>query len=135
MLVLYDGDCGICTAAMDRLRRFAGPRMPQIRAYQDLGDDELLALGTTREECASALQVRIDGGRWLSGARAVNQLARLHRLAGPVAAFFDAVPPLLWIEEVVYRMVARNRSAISRRLGLVACAPTRTVTGEAGERR
>lgn len=119
MTALYDGDCGLCGAFVAAL----APRASGVRfvAFQSLDDAQLRALGVTAEQCARALQV-VGGRKPLAGAAAVNALLRAsrHRLA-PLCALADALPPLLWIESLCYRIFAANRLTASRLLRLRAC--------------
>jgi predicted DCC family thiol-disulfide oxidoreductase YuxK len=119
MIVLYDGDCGICSAVI----AWFATRTHQVeyRSFTSLDAQELEDLGVTNEACATALHV-IDGRCVLRGARAMNRLARLagHPIRLP-AMIADNVPPLVWLEELAYRVFASKRHLISAWLGQNAC--------------
>lgn len=62
--------------------------------------------------CARAVHVLAPDGTLLSGARAA--LFVLERVGWPRLARLLGVPPLLWLVEVAYRVVAANRGFLSR---------------------
>lgn len=102
--LLFDGDCGFCTAAADRMRRWGRGRIvvtPWQRA--DLG-----AFGITAEEAATAVQWS-DGHRVASGAEAFS--AALVAIGGRWRAVGRALalPGVRVLARWTYRVVARNR--------------------------
>ena len=118
--VIYDGDCGICTAfKLDAERRDKENRLYFV-AFQ-AHDLDQVAPDITREMASRAVYlVRADGRRF-QGARAFFEAMR--RLPGPwgwVGAV-GAFPLLSLVAEPFYRLVAHNRAALSRLLGLDAC--------------
>ena len=120
-LVLFDGDCGICTVAADHARRLDTRGAWRIEPYQSFGAEELAALGLDEAQCAQYLRVVDARGRVHSGALAVNRflwdVAPWSVLVGLLYVF----PALLLAEVAVYELVARNRTKISSWLGLNAC--------------
>lgn len=140
--LLFDGDCGICTWLARRAALL--DRRCSVLPYQDVPEDRLHSYRITRADCAERiyllepwgtdapdsvrpLAASPDGSRpsrrfrARGGAFAVNAFL----LRGGAWAILPVViyllPPLLLLEIVIYRWVARNRSWISRRLGLEAC--------------
>ncbi len=113
---MYDGDCGICQASVRALRR-VGCRADMVPSHEWLVDHP-----DDADRCAEAVLVVTDDGRVLDAERAVAEALRLSRgpvrLAGPV---LDA-PGVRWAAARAYRRIAANRTRISRRLGLDACA-------------
>lgn len=125
LLVLFDADCGICTAtarwlgSRDRrgalellpLQTAAGddrPRVRELAASHPLHDELHVidpSTGAVRSGGAAFIEIvgRLPGGRWP---------ARLAALA-----------PATWAIGLGYALVARNRRAISRALRLdTVCA-------------
>lgn len=142
--LLFDGDCGICTWLARRAVRI--DRNCAVLPYQDVPEEWLRSYGITRADCAERIYLlepwppRKTGaptggaGDHPSGRRANVQRLRARGGAFAVNAFLlrggawailpvviYLLPPLLLLEIVTYRWVARNRSWISRRLGLEAC--------------
>ena len=108
-VLVYDGDCGFCTATARFAQRWIG-QMPTVVSYQSLASDgHLFRLGLTTERCSQAVQyvardravysahdavaaVLLGAGRgwWVLGA--LLRAPGLHAFAG-----------------LAYRWVARNR--------------------------
>jgi predicted DCC family thiol-disulfide oxidoreductase YuxK len=154
-LLLFDGECGICSWLAERARMLDRRGACSILPYQDLPEAELALWGVTRADCAGSLHLleempdrdgaaRTGGAAEAGGAEfgvqgpagASGQTARrrIHRGAFAVNAFLWTIPPwpvavallyllppLLGLEILGYRLVARHRAAISRRLGLAGC--------------
>jgi predicted DCC family thiol-disulfide oxidoreductase YuxK len=120
-LLLFDGDCGICSwlarraAIIDRKRRF------RIEPYQAFDESALLAHGLTYEACGRAVQLITPRGRVRSGAFAVNGFLVAYMPYRVLVPWLYVLFPLLADEVVGYVVVARNRHRISRWLGLNAC--------------
>lgn len=120
LLVLYDRDCGICTAAARRLRRWDGDEGLELLPLQEATADPrpLVQDVTRRHELHDELHV-LDPltGTVRSGGRAVLEIAA--RLpGGRVPAILGRLPPAGWLIGLAYALVARNRRAISRALRL-----------------
>jgi predicted DCC family thiol-disulfide oxidoreductase YuxK len=109
-LVLWDGDCGFCRRGVrwfaerdeeERLRMVPYQEAPSPPMTPELAAD-----------CARALYViRPDGTRLRAG-RAILHMVDVighHRIAGVLAW-----PPFVWLVEVAYWIVARNRHVFSR---------------------
>ncbi len=120
-ILLYDGDCGVCTRLAGfvarRLRPTAGSdvggadRGPayQVSAYQDA---DLRSLGLTAAQCDAALQWVDAAGRISSAQDAV---ARLLLASTPWARPIGVVllaPGVNALAGVIYRSVAANRSRL-----------------------
>ncbi|MGD8623135.1 MAG: DUF393 domain-containing protein [Anaerolineae bacterium] len=119
--VLYDGDCGICTALKDEARRRDTAGRLRFIAYR-AADLEEISPGLTPEMAGQALYLVQPDGRRFAGARAVFEtMRRLPGIWRPLGAM-GAWPPLSLLAEPFYRLVARNRGRISRWLGLDRCA-------------
>lgn len=120
-LLLFDGDCGICTkmaaraAGIDRQRRF------RIEPYQAFSDEQLAPHGLSHASCNRAIKLIRANTKVSSGAFAVN------RFLMPYAPWKFLLPwayllfPALIVEAVGYWIIARNRHRISRWMGLDAC--------------
>jgi predicted DCC family thiol-disulfide oxidoreductase YuxK len=118
-LVIFDGDCGLCQAA----RRWVQQRDRQGRLRFVAYQVACLPPGLTAEQAAQALYLLAPDGRRYRGARAVFETLR--NLPGwwGLLGTVGALPPLSLLAEPFYRLVARHRAAVSRRLGLTQCQP------------
>lgn len=118
LLVLYDGDCGICTwLAGWVVRRDRDARL-EVVAYQ-----ECPAPPMTKEleaACAQALHVIAPAGRAVRGAQAVTEVVRALGYRRTAAVLGTA--PVSWVFAGGYRLVAANRGRLSRLFRLEACA-------------
>ncbi|MGQ9850384.1 MAG: thiol-disulfide oxidoreductase DCC family protein [Aggregatilineaceae bacterium] len=120
LLVVFDGDCGLCQTA----RQWAEERDRQGRLrfvpYQD-ADLARLAPDLTAEQAAQALYLLAPDGRRYRGARAVFMTLRSLPGWWSLLGTVWALPPLSLLAEPFYRLVARHRAAVSRWLGLTQC--------------
>jgi predicted DCC family thiol-disulfide oxidoreductase YuxK len=107
-LILYDGACGLCRRSV----AWAQARDPEGR-FRTVPYQEAPGLTPTlRAACARAVHVvRADGGI-LKGGRAV--LFVLEHTGMPRLARAASRPPLVWLVELGYRLVAANRGWIGR---------------------
>jgi predicted DCC family thiol-disulfide oxidoreductase YuxK len=120
LIMIYDGECGICQA----LRRWAEARDTARRMRfvpNQTADLDTLSPGLTRAMAAqTVIAVRSDGRRW-HGARAIFEMLRrlpgIWRLIGVIGA----LPVIRWLAEPFYRIVAHHRARLSRWVGLAAC--------------
>ena len=110
-IVLYDGDCGVCTRLAGFVARWLRPSggAYEISAYQDA---ELQPLGLTAAQCDAALQWVDASGRVSAGQDAVARLLLASAAwARPMGAVLLA-PGVNGLAGVVYRAVAANRSRL-----------------------
>jgi predicted DCC family thiol-disulfide oxidoreductase YuxK len=114
--LVFDGTCGFCTrsARWVQARDRAG-RIALIHA-QAPGQRDRFGLSPAETDRAAWAFDRI-GRRW-EGAAAMNRALR--QLDGPwgLLGALYAVPPVRWVEDRVYRWVARNRPLLSRLWGV-----------------
>ena len=129
--VLYDGDCPLCTFQMRvitwldwfntvRLIPIADPRAAEI------------APDIKREDLQEAIHCIAKSGKIYRGARCVRFIGMRLPLAVPLALVLW-IPGVIYLAEIVYRMISRNRLVLSRLFGCKgACAimPARRRDGE-----
>ena len=108
--IVWDGECGFCRRAVDwALARDRQGRFEAV-PYQAVPSPPMTP--ELRAACRDAVHVRTTDGEWLRGGRAC--LFVLERSGWPRLARVAAWPPLLWIVEAAYRVVAANRPFFSR---------------------
>ena len=109
-LVLWDGDCALCGRAVDWCAARDVRGRLQFVAYQDAPrppmDDALAAA------CARAVHVLALDSRRLRAGRAT--LFILRELGWHRVGAWGCVPPLVWLVELLYALVARNRVFFGR---------------------
>ena len=119
--VLYDDECSLCTFQMKvlgwldwrnvlALTPLSGPRAHEVAPQ----------LG--REELQEAIHCVTPEGRIYRGARAIRFLGMRLPLLVPVALFLW-LPGVIFLAEIAYRWISRNRLLLSRVFGCKgACA-------------
>jgi len=114
--VLWDGDCGLCRAAADWVRRRDRGGRLAVAAWQRAPSPPMTeALAAA---CRQAVQVVTRDGTVLAGAEAVAFV--LGEVGWPRWARLLTRPPLRWVLRQAYAWLARHRGALSRLLGLPA---------------
>lgn len=119
--LLFDGDCGICSYCADWARNRDRRLQFVVEPYQLFSEKELVKVGLTYHDCSREVQVITRRGRVLGGAIGINYFLLRRFPWAIVVILIYAVPVLLVLEIVFYRLIARNRHRISRWLGLKAC--------------
>jgi predicted DCC family thiol-disulfide oxidoreductase YuxK len=109
-VLVLDGDCRFCRAAVARLERWFEPRAGSV-PWQSA---DLAALGLTEAECREAVQWS-EGGRTAAGADAVAAWLATARRHRRLVRLFPLGLPL---GRLLYPVVARNRGRLSRLLRL-----------------
>jgi predicted DCC family thiol-disulfide oxidoreductase YuxK len=108
-VLVYDGDCGICEKSAEWLRKNAPHVL--VKSNYEFGINELTSV------------LLVDRGSQYHGAEAINRVLRTSstRTHVVMGAFLNA-PIIRTVARIVYALIARHRSRISRMLGLTACA-------------
>ena len=119
-LLIFDGDCGFCTASAAWVSRGWDGR-PRAVAWQHLGEKGLIELGLTTEQAQDAAWWVDESNALFRGHRAIGHA--LMACTGWRRALGAAVvsPPLGWAAPVAYRLVARYRHRMPG--GTPACRP------------
>jgi predicted DCC family thiol-disulfide oxidoreductase YuxK len=115
--LLFDQDCGICTATAGWLGRRVEPARLGLLGIGSVEADRRIASLVECRDVASALHfVRVDGAV-LTGARAVLAAGRLVPRWRVLAILLDHRPGHIVLEPL-YRQVAAHRLRMGRLLGL-----------------
>ena len=109
---MWDADCGFCRRAVGWALARDRDRLFEAMPYQDLASPPMTP--DLRTACRAAVHVRTANGTWLRGGRAC--LFILARVGWPRLARLASLPPLVWLIELGYRIVAGNRPFFSRLL-------------------
>ena len=113
--VLYDDECPMCTFQMkvlswlDWLNVFALTPLSDARAKE-------IAPQLKREDLLEAIHCVTPEGRVYRGARCIRFVGMRLPLLVPLALFLW-FPGVIWVAEIVYRWVSRNRYLLSRVFG------------------
>ena len=125
--VLYDDECSLCTFQMKVLTWLD---WRSVLALVPLSDPRArtIAPRISREDLQEAIHAVTPEGAVHRGARAIRFIGLRLPLLVPVALVLW-IPGVIWIAEIVYRWVSRNRLLLSKVFGCKdACAimPKRT---------
>lgn len=115
-VLVYDGDCGICTKCVGFVERHLTNNL-DIVAFQHA---DLDSLGLTPKECEEAVQWVEPDGRVSAAHIAVGDLLAASGWQWRPLAFLARTPPFSWVASVVYKWIAKNRDKLPG--GTPACA-------------
>jgi predicted DCC family thiol-disulfide oxidoreductase YuxK len=122
-ILLYDGDCGVCSVFADAAQRLDKKKLFQIMPYQAFPENakQTYHLSDAMFERGLYL-VRPDCGKVHHGVFALNRFFFHFFPFNVFLVFIYAIPVFLLAELLVYRLVAKHRSRISTFMGIKACA-------------
>lgn len=109
--LVYDGECGFCRRAMERVRRWDREHRLRYVPFQD--EAGVARLGVSLPALAAAMHLILPDGRVYAGADAAPEILRLLPGKGWLAAPF-ALPGALPIARRVYAWIARQRRCLVR---------------------
>lgn len=115
-VVIFDGDCGICTRLAGLTRERLRPRAA-VEPWQQLN---LEAYGLDARTCDEALQYVDAQGRVYGAERAVSRLLLISRPWARPIGLLIGMPGIRRMAGFVYRWVARHRHRLPG--GTAACA-------------
>jgi len=120
-IVLYDDECPLCTFQMKLLSWLDWFGALALVPLSDPRTQEI-APQLTRDDLLEAIHCVTAQGRIHRGARAIRFVGMRLPLLVPVALFLW-IPGIIFLAEIVYRSVSRNRLVLSRVFGCKeACA-------------
>jgi predicted DCC family thiol-disulfide oxidoreductase YuxK len=108
--VVFDGECGMCTRSVERLRAWDTEERFETVSYQApevVGRFPQISL---REFQESVQLIGPTGQRW-EGADAVARILDLLPRTQPLSRIFD-IPLVRPVARLVYRWIARNRGRL-----------------------
>ena len=104
-LLIFDGDCGICTSSARFIRRRIRPDA-DIEPWQWT---DIAAFGLTEAECTSAVQFVQADGSVVAGSRAVMAMLCTAPMPWPVVGAIGDLPVIAWVADRAYRWIATHR--------------------------
>ena len=120
-IVLYDGDCSLCTFQMRVVTWLDWFHTVSLLPIAD-ARAAAVAPALTREALQEAIHCVTPGGRIHRGARCIRHISLRMPLAVPLALVLW-FPGVIWIAEKIYAKISRNRHLLSRLFGCKeACA-------------
>jgi predicted DCC family thiol-disulfide oxidoreductase YuxK len=109
-LLLWDGQCGFCRRSVEWAERRDSARVLEAVPYQQAPSPPMTP--ELRAACARAVHVVTPDGRTLRAGRAC--LYVLEQIGFRGLARLLSLPPLVWLVESGYWVVARNRGLASK---------------------
>lgn len=106
--LLYDGTCGFCTLVVEH----AVHRLPDRVTWLPWQSADLGAYGVSEAEASRAVQLVDPSGRVESGAAAVARVLVLSGGAWSLLGRVLLAPPVSYVAEAVYRVVALVRGRL-----------------------
>lgn len=107
-ILIFDGDCGFCTTtalwAAKRFRHGEG-----VQAGQSFGDQDLEAMGLSREDVGKAAWWVDADGHLARGHRAIGKALQAAGGGRRTAGWIVLTPPTSWLAAGLYRLVVRWR--------------------------
>lgn len=116
LTVLYDADCGVCTHTARALVWLDTRRRLRLVALQSAA----ITAAPPMDRLLAALHATDGDGRWYVGGAALVAIAQRIPLLRPLA-LVARLPLATRLIDGLYRVIADNRSMISRVLRLEAC--------------
>lgn len=111
--LIYDGECGFCRTAVDRVRRWDREHRLAVLPFQDRR--RVAALGIPLPALAAAMHLVLPDRRVFAGADAVPEILRLLPGGGRrFARWLFAIPGVRPVARRVYAWVARRRHCAVR---------------------
>lgn len=103
--MIFDGDCGFCTASVNVIKRWIKPDC-DIEPWQFTAIEQY---NLTPEECSTAVQYVDSEQRVHSGSRAVMRMLRDAPIPWPVVGAIGDAPGVAWVADRTYKWIALNR--------------------------
>ena len=119
--VLFDGDCGICSRFADRIEKIDSSHKFDIVSFRSLSDDRLKKYGLNYQICNEKIYLIKENGKILGGVHCINRFFLEFYPYKIFVVILYLIPIFLILEMILYRIVAKNRSTISRHLGMNVC--------------
>lgn len=119
-LVIFDGDCGICTWTSEWIEKKDRHGKLEVKPYQVL-DLKKIDSSLSQELTQSSVYFVSQEGKIFSHARAIFEIGK--RLPG-IVGFLNSIFAnrfFGWLFKPLYKLVAANRTRISKLFGLNAC--------------
>lgn len=121
-LLLWDGDCGFCARCAEWLQSQDRKGLFEIAPHQSKSENFLAGYNLDYAQCRKEIKLITSAGNILGGAEAVNFVLEKYFPWSLIIRIIKRLPPLLFIEKMAYRLVAKNRSLLSKWFGVKTCA-------------
>lgn len=114
-IVLYDGDCPLCTFQKQMLTWLDWFNVVSFVSIAD-AQTKGLAPSISRENLLEAIHCLAVDGKIHRGARCIRFVGFRMPLLVPLSLVLS-IPGVIWIAEIFYQWISRNRHLLSRLFG------------------
>ncbi len=121
-LLLWDGDCGFCARCAQWLQAQDRKSLFEIAPHQSKTEQFLAEHDLDYAACRKEIKLVTCSGEVLGGAEAANFFLEKYFPWSLGIRIIKRLPPLLAIEKMLYRLIARNRPLLSKWFGVKACS-------------
>jgi len=121
-LLLWDGDCGFCARGAQWLQSQDRKSLFEIAPHQSKSEPFLSQYDLDYAQCREEIKLVSSDGNILGGAEALNFFLGKYFPWSLIIRIIKRLPPLLYIEKIAYRLIAKNRSLLSKWFGVKACS-------------
>jgi predicted DCC family thiol-disulfide oxidoreductase YuxK len=109
--LIYDGECGICRQAVDRIRRWDREQVLQYVPFQD--EARVARFGIGLPALAAAMHLIVPSGRVYAGADAAPEILRMLPGKRWLAPVFR-IPGVMPLARRIYAWIAARRHCLVR---------------------
>lgn len=119
-LLIFDGDCGICTYSSEIVQRNTDNSTLEVKPYQilDLPD---LHPELNEDRTSKSLYLLTTDGKLYNRSKGVFETMKRMRGFYKPLGYILSNPIIVFIANPIYDWMSRNRTKISIRFGLNAC--------------
>jgi len=120
-LLIFDGDCGICTSTAEFIKKRADESFITVKPYQVLNLSEIHNELNAEKTSKSVYFYEVNTSRIYSKSKAVFMVFKRMNGIYKVMGYLLDNPLLVFISNPIYNLIAKNRTKISEFFGLNAC--------------
>jgi predicted DCC family thiol-disulfide oxidoreductase YuxK len=120
-LLIFDGDCGICTTTAEFIKKRSNESSLMVRPYQILNLSEIHKDLTSEKTSISVYFYQDNTSVVFSKSKAVFMALKQMNSIYKVMGYLLDNPFFVFISNPIYDIIAKNRTKISKFFGLNAC--------------
>lgn len=119
-LLIFDGDCGICTYLSEYAQKHSNPDKLEVKPFQIL---DLINLHPELNEDKTSKSVYLltESGDLYNRSKAVFETMKIMNNYLKPIGYILSNPVIVFLTNPIYNWIAKNRTKISVRFGLNAC--------------
>ncbi len=119
-LLIFDGDCGICTYSSELVLRNSINSILEVKPFQILNLSELHP-DLNEDKTSKSLYLLTNDGKMYNRSKGVFETMKRMKGYYKPLGYILSNPIIVFLANPIYDWVSRNRTKISVRFGLNAC--------------